>query len=270
MENNHVNKRFELADPNGKILKAHKCDDCNDILYDVFECSEERCQIYCREHLPKSKKCGECGGELTYNPLLSDKIKKKYKIKCINCSEEMDLKQLEAHLEKGCNIECTQKCGKKFSSKEEIENHLKIDCINTIIGCTGYIGCKYKDKRGIVLIHEQICEFSAKFHEIINPLKIQIFSLQNENNNLKNEIHAQNNKLLLIEEEYKKQNEEIVSLKQKIHPLFKKFLREEEESKKKFELEISQRKEEEEKLRKFISDDRSIRGSKINRINNNK
>ena len=102
MKNN--SKIFELVDTNIKIPISHKCHFCDFILFDVFEC-EDRCGMYCKEHLPENKKCGECDGDLHFNKDLTNKIKEKYMIICTSCSEQMMLKDLRAHLKDQCKKE---------------------------------------------------------------------------------------------------------------------------------------------------------------------
>ena len=215
-------KRFELADENTKILKAHTCEECNSILYEAYECKENRCTIFCKDHLPENKKCEICDGEFMFNQNLTDNIKNRYKVKCLNCPSKMMLKDFDSHLEEGCKKECSQKCGQLFSTEEEMEKHIKEECIETVIKC---IACSYANKRGEVNIHQEICEEMQKIKQI--------------NLNLEKKIEQQDKEIFLLKEENQKQGEEISFLKKYV-----------EEQKKKLELEEERKKRKEEKKKK--------------------
>ena len=67
----------------------------------------------------------------------------------------MMLKNYNMHKKEGCKQECTEKCGQSFLSEIEIKKHLENECANIIICC---IGCGYKDKRGLVNLHQLNCK----------------------------------------------------------------------------------------------------------------
>ena len=100
----NIVQKFELADPNTKILPAHKCEACKFILFDAYRC-EEHCETYCKEHLPEDSKCKICGGSYSSNQELTNKINERYKVKCINCPEEMMLEEFQKHIKEGCKEE---------------------------------------------------------------------------------------------------------------------------------------------------------------------
>ena len=91
-------KRFELADENTKILRAHKCSKCDFIFYEAYKCKDNECSIFCKDHLPESRKCPECDGEFLFNQNLTDNIKNRYEVKCLNCPSKMMLKDFDSHL----------------------------------------------------------------------------------------------------------------------------------------------------------------------------
>ena len=170
-------KRFELVDKNTKIPPSHRCFGCEYILFDAFECKNDCGIFFCEIHLPQNKRCEECGGEFALKSILSQKIKEKYgEINCLICSEKMLLKNFEIHLKEGCKKDCTQNCGKRLVSEEEIKNHIETDCINTVISC---IGChNFKDSRGLVLTHQELCEDAQRFFKIIDPIHNKISFLE--------------------------------------------------------------------------------------------
>ena len=175
---------FELADPNTKILSGHLCEKCKFILYNAHRC-ENNCQMFCEIHLPKSKLCTECGGTLSLDQKLSENIKKRYKVKCNKCDQKMMLEKFDFHLKEGCKFGCPQKCDSFFSSQQEIENHLKEECINSQIEC---FACDHKDLRGMINIHQLICKKALKFNDLIQPLKNKVESQNQEILSLKKEI----------------------------------------------------------------------------------
>ena len=191
-------KRFELADQNTKIPPSHKCNKCDFILYEAYECKENRCTIFCKDHLPENKKCPECDGEFLFDQKKTDFIKNKYQVNCLNCSSKMMLKDFDSHLKEECKKECTQKCGQLFSTEEEMEKHIKEECFQTVTKC---IGCSYSSKRGEVNIHQEICEELEKIKLIGLPLENKIEQLEKE--------------IFLLIERNKKQEEQINKLNQK-------------------------------------------------------
>ena len=154
-----------------------------------------RCGMYCEDHLPKNKKCEECGGELSFNKTLTKKINENYKIKCKNCGDKEEaiyLKDLDAHLQESCWIKCIQKCGENYKPKDQ-KTHLDLDCINTIISC---IGCGKKDPRGLIGIHQEDC------------IKAQIFLIQQNTYQQQQQIDQQNQTILQLQQ----QNELLIQL----------------------------------------------------------
>ena len=118
-------REFVLANDNQKIFHRHKCKECDLIIYNVFEC-KERCSVYCYDHLPENKKCGECGSNFELNSSLTERIKQKYEIKCSNCSQKMFLIQLESHLKDG-NCKKQISLNKKFNDlKNKKRNEEKL------------------------------------------------------------------------------------------------------------------------------------------------
>jgi hypothetical protein len=153
---------FELVDKQFSIPEGHKCHECKKLLIEAYKCEGE-CTSYCQIHLPENKKCKICLGEVNYNQKLNDKIKEFYKIKCIRCPKEMMLKSFDTHR---CERECTQKCGEYFPNSEDLQRHLKEDCVNSILSC---IGCRvFKDKRGLFEIHKLTCEYYIQFFGVEN------------------------------------------------------------------------------------------------------
>ena len=109
-------KRFELADNDINIPPSHKCSKCENILLNAYECKENRCTIFCKEHLPENKKCPECEGEFMFNQNLTENIKNRYEVKCLNCPSKMKLKDFDSHLN-----ECSLKSNQIFSIEEELK-----------------------------------------------------------------------------------------------------------------------------------------------------
>ena len=207
-------KRFELADENTNILLPHKCSKCDFILYDAYECKDNRCTIFCKDHLPENKKCEICDGEFLFNQNLTDNIKNRYPVKCLDCPSKMMLKDFDSHLKEGCKKECTQKCGQLFSSEEEMKKHIKEECFQTVTKC---IACSYSSKRGEVNIHQEICEEMEKIKQFTLPLEKKVEEQEKKINLL---IEEQNQKQLRKNEnqdiEIKKQEEEIKDLRKNL------------------------------------------------------
>ena len=174
---------FELVDSNLGIPPAHKCSQCASLLYTVHECPT--CSIYfCELHLPP--KCGFCNQQFSINEERTQLIRKKYKVRCAICKEGMMLGDLDYHFKKECKKLCTQNCGEKFSTDEEMNLHIKEACINSIIRCMGFINCKYKDKRGLIVLHQYTCDSALNIMEMMEPLNQKIIQ-QNEKINLLNQ-----------------------------------------------------------------------------------
>ena len=177
-----IQKRFELADPNTIIPPGHLCNKCQFILFDVYRCEENGCSQFCKEHLPENQKCTGCDEALSFNQKLSENIKKKYKVKCNKCPQQMILEELNAHK---CKLGCPQKCDSLFSSQQEIELHLKKECVNSEVEC---FACEEKDSRGMIEIHQMDCKKALKFNQQIEPLNKEILSLKQQNQNQNQEI----------------------------------------------------------------------------------
>ena len=190
-------KRFELADENTKIPPSMKCNKCDYILYEAYECKENRCTIFCKDHLPENTKCEICDGEFLFDQKKTEIIKNRYQVKCLNCPSKMMLKDFDSHLKEGCKKECSQKCGQLFSTEEEMRKHIKEECFQTVTKC---IGCSYSSKRGEVNIHQEICEELEKIKQIRLPLE--------------KKIEQQEKKIFLLEEQNQKQEKEILLLKE--------------------------------------------------------
>jgi hypothetical protein len=78
----------------------------------------------------------------------------------------LSIKELDGHVQEGCKMKCPHNCGMFFVSKLEAEIHLKEECINTELACLGFKGCKNKDKRGLMLIHQEFCENAKVIFEL--------------------------------------------------------------------------------------------------------
>ena len=221
-----MEKKFELAVKNAKIPHSHKCSKCDFLLFEAFEC-EDRCGVFCKEHLPENGECRECGNKFSFNQKLSEKINQKYEIICLRCEKKMLLKEYSKHLKENCDINCPQKCEKSFKTDQEIEKHLKEECINTIISC---LGCELTDKREIIKEHEEICEKAKKHLKMMEPFekklfliftqlssfKENIYLLQKENYELKKENEKQNKRCNTIEQQNEIKKRKIKNLKQKL------------------------------------------------------
>jgi hypothetical protein len=81
----------------------------------------------------------------------------------------MILENFDNHSKTECKFDCPQKCGHKFF-ENQLEEHIKKDCLNTIISC---VICKETNTRGLIKIHEDDCIFAQKHLELINPLKMK-------------------------------------------------------------------------------------------------
>ena len=265
-------KRFELAE-NIKILQAHTCEKCDFILYDAYECKENRCTIFCKDHLPQNKICEICEGEFLFNQNLTNKIKNRYQVKCLKCPSKMMLKDFDSHLKEGCKKECPQKCGNIFSREQELQTHLKEECVNNVITCMGYIGCKKKDARGMVLIHQEDCEDAQKIFELIDPLKQKLVFLANqndslknlvsllqqENQTLKNQLDQQNQRIFVLENQFQKTKEEERNPIKNSYPHFRNA------QKKKYKKKHPNKRNQDPELSKFFNDlNNATEGNKKN------
>jgi hypothetical protein len=205
-----------LENEQKKILPFHKCFKCQLIVTEVYECPN-RCGIACKEHFPNNKKCEICQEDLLFNENLSQKIKQRYQISCINCLKEMMLENFENHHKTECKFNCPQNCGNKFF-EYQLEEHLKNDCINTIISC---VICKETNKRGLIKLHEDDCPYAQKHFDLMNPLI-------KENQQLHSELQTIKEKIELIEKDNQNLKEKIgliekdnVSLKERLELLEK-------------------------------------------------
>ena len=156
--------------------------------------------LFCQDHLPENKKCPECGEEVfKFDEKKTENINNKYQVKCLNCPSKMILKEFDSHLKEGCKKECPQKCDRFFSTEHQIEKHIKEECINTETKC---IACSLTDKRGLILMHQEICEEFEKINRFVSPLQNKIVILERHNQ--------------MQEEETKKQAQEIIDMRQLI------------------------------------------------------
>ena len=204
-------KKYEVVDPNIKIPPGHKCHTCENIMLDVFICSNACGYSYCKEHIPEDKKCEECEEELSYKEELSEKIKKKYQVKCLICDKEMLLDNFESHKRGECKMQCTQKCGIKLL-EVEIEQHIENECLNTVISC---LGCNKRDSRGAIKIHEELCESAIKNSKLLDSFRLQY--AQQVKRIEKEKINQQktlNDKINSLENQLSGMKEEIIKLKQ--------------------------------------------------------
>ena len=158
---------YELINKEIKIPPSHKCTSCALLLVDVHECVN-RCSFYCYNHLPSNKKCEICDEMLEFNQKMNELIKKRYEIRCVHCDHQLLFGDLREHNQKSCQRNCPNECNIKML-ENQIESHLKNDCINSIIEC---LGCFDKDKRGLINIHQQDCKFAQKFLEKIKQIEI--------------------------------------------------------------------------------------------------
>ena len=194
-----MNQLFQFADPNTLYPPSHQCIGCKNILYMAYVCKE--CEIkYCVDHLPKTKKCDFCQGNFSFDKHLTKKINEKYNIKCSKCSEEMLLKDFDEHQKKGCKKECIQQCGERFNFDKEMKRHIDEECTNTIISC---IGCKSKDKRGLIMIHQLICEDALRHKQLIQPLEKKIEEQSKEIELIKSDLLNQEKKNAFLEQQFK-------------------------------------------------------------------
>ena len=185
-----MERGFELVDGFNKIARNHQCSKCNGVIVEAHEC-ENRCLIFCEEHLPQSK-CEFCGGNFSFNKELDELIKKRYKVRCTNCEEELMLQQFKEHSKKACKRKCTQKCSKQFENQEKLEKHLKEECENSLIRC---IGCNKKGKRKEIEKHQENCKKAKTYFDFLSPIKKRmreqkerIESLEQENKEIAERI----------------------------------------------------------------------------------
>jgi hypothetical protein len=212
---------FVLSDSSITIPPPHMCTYCCNILLDAHQC-ENGCN-YCKIHVPKNKKCETCGSQnFSPNQELNEIIQQRYKkVNCSKCGEKTELKDFASHLESGCKIDCPQKCDSKLLEKD-LQKHLNEECKNSIVGCVGsFLGCKEKDKRGLMKIHETDCK-EAKIIELVETskdpnnnfekLEEKIDLLKNENLQQNKEIENQSKEIVNLKNENLQQNKEIKDL----------------------------------------------------------
>ena len=88
-------KRFGLADEKTKTLKPHICEKCDFILYEAYECKENRCTVFC---IFQKTKNVQNVGEFLFDQKKTENIKNRYEVKCLNCPSKMMLKDFDSHL----------------------------------------------------------------------------------------------------------------------------------------------------------------------------
>lgn len=113
---------------------------------------------------------------------------------CEFCNLKVAKKQIDDHLGMCPNfrVSCTNECDNTFQRKE-LEQHLKNDCVNTIIECTfSKIGCEVKTKRKDLYDHYNKESFyhSNLIVKNLTVLKEKIDTLDEENEDLKKKIEG--------------------------------------------------------------------------------
>ena len=143
------------------INEKDKCDYCKELLIDAYECKMNKCSRYCKNHLPT--KCFKCGGVFDSNKLLNEEIREKYKIKCLNCGEQMSLNQFASHQENACQVknETSKQQDEIVSLRRQIEKQ------NQEI---------QRDRAQLLSLQQQI-QFQS---DLIENQKLKISSLESE------------------------------------------------------------------------------------------
>ena len=166
-------------DPNDKVLTAHECSKCKNLLIIPFECENGCSKKFCPNCLKEIKECGECGKvKFVKNERIEKIINERYKVSCKICLEKMLPNKFHQHLEgKECkikissnnNIETIKIEEKKISKEEE----------DPLVSCGESFGkvCEFKCKKSQMFYHQSECELVDNFKMIEYPLYSRLIYL---------------------------------------------------------------------------------------------
>ena len=73
-------------------------------MLDAYGCNNECGISFCQDDIPQNKICEYCGAIISPKKKLSQMIKEKYEILCLNCSQKMFLIDFEQHFKANCGI----------------------------------------------------------------------------------------------------------------------------------------------------------------------
>ena len=196
-------KRFISTNP--VTIEHHSCGKCKELILNAFTC-EFMCSKYCSDHLPSSNLCDVCSHKLSSNEKFSKILNEKYIVKCSKCKKEIKLKDYEIH---ECILKkCIQGCEMELK-QEEMEEHVREECLNTILYCLGNeYRCIHKAARGLMNLHRLECKDFLEW-----DLE------RNRNAELEEEIKKSKKREKELEFELKDREEQITKLKKKIEKL---------------------------------------------------
>lgn len=98
-------------------------------------------------------------------------VKRRYKIICFKCKQEMRLKDFKLHFKNECALYCSKGCGilvEEAQRKDHEENHCTVKKTECIGGSSGK--CDKRDQRIKILYHQLKCEKVDGVKEIEFPL----------------------------------------------------------------------------------------------------
>lgn len=78
-------------------------------------------------------------------------------VQCEHCGNEFAYCQTERHEDIECSrfpVNCPQECGEEMIPREEVESHVRDDCVMTMVNCTyEEAGCAFYDQRRNLKAH---------------------------------------------------------------------------------------------------------------------
>ncbi|XP_068716083.1 TNF receptor-associated factor 6-like [Montipora foliosa] len=112
----------------------HYQEHVKECLYEDVACA--KCNEHVQRGLLRDHETSECRNRI---------------VQCEHCEEEFEFWHKEVHDGEKCTrfpVECPQQCKQREIPREELESHIRDDCLMTVVACPyNDAGCNFSDKR---------------------------------------------------------------------------------------------------------------------------